>query len=79
MKGEGKSEITTDASAGGAAVPAVSAVFFVWMLAAVAAAAAAAAPGAEASVLIARLFSPFLTDFNRCILRFLPFGLKLFP
>ena len=78
MKGEGKSEITTDASAGGAAVPAVSAVFFVWMLAAVAAA-AAAAPGAEASVLIARLFSPFLTDFNRCILRFLPFGLKLFP
>ena len=78
MKGEGKSEITTDASAGGAAVAAVSAVFFVWMLAAVAAA-AAAAPGAEASVLIARLFSPFLTDFNRCILRFLPFGLKLFP
>ena len=78
MKGEGKSEITTDASAGGAAVPAVSAVFFVWMLAAVAAA-AAAAPGAEASVLIARLFSPFLTDVNRCILRFLPFGLKLFP
>ena len=74
---ESKSEITTDASAGGAAVAAVSAVFFVWMLAAEAA--AAAAPGAEASVLIARLFSPSLTDFNRCILRFLPFGLKLFP